>query len=110
MIHHALLNIDKNHINFYNIALNASMLNMEAMSDSLDRDIERPVKLMVVGNSGIGKRSMLSTFFNNKFPERYFGHGWTFQDSHDPRVKIELNDKIYQLTAWDCGTGGEMYW
>merc|ERR1719507_2855585 len=32
------------------------------------------------------------------------------QDFHDARVKIENNDKMYQLTAWDCGSGGEEYW
>ena len=72
-------------------------------------DMERQVKLVVVGNGGIGKKSMLFTFFDNKFPEGKFYDGFAFQDFHDARVKIENNDKIYQLTAWDCGCGGEAY-
>ena len=71
--------------------------------------MERQVKLVVVGRGGIGKRSMLFTFFDNKFPEGKFYDGFAFQDFHDARVKIENNDKIYQLTAWDCGSGGEEY-
>jgi len=71
--------------------------------------MERQIKLVIVGRGGIGKRSMLYTFFNNKFPEEKFGHAFAFQDLYDARVKIEINDKIYQLTAWDCGSGGEEY-
>ena len=71
--------------------------------------MERQVKLVVVGRGGIGKKSMLFTFFDNKFPEIKFPYGFAFQDFHDARVKIENNDKIYQLTAWDCGCGGEAY-
>ena len=73
--------------------------------------MERQVKLVIVGKGGIGKKSMLYTFFNNKFPVgSQVGFNGAFQDVYDSRVKIEINDKIYQLTAWDCGSGGEDYW
>ena len=72
-------------------------------------DMDR-LKLVVVGDSGIGKRSMLYTFFNNKSPEEKFPYAFAFQDFHNDIIKIENNDKIYELTAWDCGSGGEEYW
>ena len=73
--------------------------------------MERQVKLVIVGKRGIGKRSMIYTFLNNKFPVgSQVGFNGAFQDVYDSRFKIEINDKIYQLTAWDCGSGGEDYW
>ena len=74
--------------------------------------MERQVKLVIVGKRGIGKRSMIYTFLNNKFPEGGLRFHCAFQDYYydSNPVKIEINDKIYQLTAWDCGSGGEDYW
>ena len=76
---------------------------METMSVN---DMDR-FNLVVVGNYGIGKRSMLNAFFNNKFPV-WIGCGSDFR--YATRIKIENDDKIYELTAWDCGVGGEDYW
>ena len=80
---------------------------METMSYSSVNDMER-INLVVVGDPGIGKRSMLHTYFENKFPEQKFSY--MFEHIHEARIKIENNEKIYELKAWDCGTGSECYW
>ena len=50
---------------------------METMSYSSVNDMER-INLVVVGNPEIGKRSMLHTYFKNKFPEQKLSY--MFQD------------------------------
>eukprot|EP01130_Rhizamoeba_saxonica_P010906 TRINITY_DN44_c0_g1_i2.p1 TRINITY_DN44_c0_g1~~TRINITY_DN44_c0_g1_i2.p1 ORF type:complete len:118 (-),score=19.28 TRINITY_DN44_c0_g1_i2:388-741(-) len=67
------------------------------------RPNETYLKIVAVGDGGIGKTSLLMTFLNNEFPENYVP---TIFDNYS--TNIEVGEKVVVVSLWDTA-GQEDY-
>jgi Ras-related C3 botulinum toxin substrate 1 len=56
----------------------------------------KTVKMVLVGDSCVGKTSLLFTYVHNRFPEEYVP---TVFENHISTLKVD--DKIVSLSLWD---------
>lgn len=67
------------------------------MQKPLLNEYENVFKLLIIGDSGVGKSNMLLRFVNNKFDNSY-----DMTIGIDFGIKrVVLNDNIYKLQIWD---------
>ena len=62
------------------------------------------VKCVVVGDSGVGKTSLLFTYCCGEFPSEYVPY--VFDNSS---MQVKVDELTYILTFWDTGLPGEYY-
>ena len=75
---------------------------MESASNSSFRDHNRPmqdyfIKLLLIGDQGVGKSCLMSSYSEGEFPKKVKGTAGI-----DYKVKnIKLQDKLLRVQIWD---------
>ena len=73
-------------------------------SESTDNDCDKKLKIMVLGESMVGKTSLINRYINDKFEGRYL---CTIGIDFKPKI-IKKNDKDVKIQIWDTA-GQERY-
>ena len=58
-----------------------------------------PIKLVVVGDGGIGKTCLLTVFKRDQFPREYVPR--VFDDWPSRQCRLQLDGQICDFTPWD---------
>ena len=76
----------------------------EDEESSIEEDFDEKIKLMIIGDSNVGKSSILKQYIKNEFFEKYLTTiGIDFQIKY-----LNINNKKIQLQIWDTA-GQERY-